>query len=127
MNEKQKHYKDLADAGYMSPDEAKKRIDLDNQNYLNALRRQSFAQLDIYATPIEGGSLTRIEDSIQKGSLRNYISNAINDDRVHISAGFSDGEYGAYITVDPKDNKGSLDYQDDDSRRGMILFIPGLS
>ena len=126
MNERQKHYKDLADAGYISIDKAKEGIELDNQKYLNALRRQSFAQLDIYATPIEGGTLTRVEDSMQKGSLKNYISNAIGDKRVHLSAGFSDGEYGAYITVDPKDDKGSLDYQDDDSRRGMILFIPGL-
>lgn len=129
MNEHQMRLNIARDRGLISESDFKARMANDNEIYKNLLLGTSFSQLDIYTDygNDEGvETLHRMENNNQRGRLKDYIRNAIDEDRVSWRAAISGGEYGTYLIVSAKETKGVLKYDEDDARRGMTIFIPGL-
>lgn len=130
MNEGQMQLKQLSDAGIIDVKDYNARVKADNDIYRNLLLATDFSQLDIYTT--DGNkdpgdrTLRRMENNLDRGALKDYINNAISEDRVSWRAAISGGEYGTYLEINAVDDKGKLITDKDDSRRGMTIFIPGL-
>ena len=130
MNEGQMQLKQLSDAGMIDIKYYNARVKADNDIYRNLLLATDFSQLDIYTT--DGNkdpgdrTLRRMENNLDRGALKDYINNAISEDRVSWRAAISGGEYGTYLEINAVDDKGKLITDKDDSRRGMTIFIPGL-
>ena len=130
MNERQMQLKRAVDNGLIDDAKYTSMLKADNEIYENLLLATDFSQLDIYTTAnneIAGDrTLRRMDDNLERGALKDYINNAISEDRVSWRAGISGGEYGTYIEVNAVDDKGKFVTDKDDSRRGMTIFIPGL-
>lgn len=130
MNERQMQLKQLVNAGVIDDTKYNSMLKADNEIYQNLLLATDFSQLDVYTTDKNENpndrTLRRMDDNLERGGLKDYINNAISEDRVSWRAGISGGEYGTYIEVNAVDNKGKRITDKDDYRRGMTIFIPGL-
>lgn len=130
MNEKQMQLMNMRNRGIMDANKVKDEIDLDNKIYENILLGLSFSKYDIYTdknNEIEGDeTLNPLTDNLEKGKLKDYVRNAIRDKRVTWNAGISGGKYGTYLKIAPKDEDGNIITDNDDSRKGSVIFIPGL-
>lgn len=130
MNEKQMQLMNIRNRGIMDANKVKDEIDLDNKIYENILLGLSFSKYDIYTdknNEIEGDeTLNPLTDNLEKGKLKDYVRNAIRDKRVTWNAGISGGKYGTYLKIAPKDEDGNIITDNDDSRKGSVIFIPGL-
>lgn len=130
MNEKQMQLMNMRNRGIMDANKVKDEIDLDNKIYENILLGLSFSKYDIYTdknNEIEGDeTLNPLTDNLEKGKLKDYVRNAIRDKRVTWNAGISGGKYGTYLKIAPKDEDGTIITDNDDSRKGSVIFIPGL-
>lgn len=130
MNEKQMQLMNMRNRGIMDANKVKDEIDLDNKIYENILLGLSFSKYDIYTdknNKIEGDeTLNPLTDNLEKGKLKDYVRNAIRDKRVTWNAGISGGKYGTYLKIAPKDEDGNIITDNDDSRKGSVIFIPGL-
>lgn len=130
MNEKQMQLMNMRNRGLMDANKVKDEIDLDNKIYENILLGLSFSKYDIYTdknNKIEGDeTLNPLTDNLEKGKLKDYVRNAIRDKRVTWNAGISGGKYGTYLKIAPKDEDGNIITDNDDSRKGSVIFIPGL-
>ncbi len=129
MNERQMQLNKARQAGMISDDAFTSQLKADNAIYENQLMLTAFSKLKIYTdADNEPGNedLHEMTDNLERGKLKDYIRNAIREDRVSWSAALSNGEYGAYITIAADDNKGAFVTDKEDSRRGMTIFIPGL-
>lgn len=130
MNEKQMQLMNMRNMGIMDANKIKDEIDLDNKIYENILLGLSFSKYDIYTdknNEIEGDeTLNPLTDNLEKGKLKDYVRNAIRDKRVTWNAGISGGKYGTYLKIAPKDEDGNIITDNDDSRKGSVIFIPGL-
>lgn len=129
MNEHQMQLKGLLDRGMITAETYNAQLKADNATYENLLLGTAFSQLDIYTDMgNEAGdeTLYQMKDNIERGKLKDYIRNAISKDRVSWRAGISGGEYGTYLVVTPERDKGDVTWDEDDARRGMTIFIPGL-
>lgn len=130
MNERQKRLSMLADNGMISSSDCNAEIKRDNEYYETLLKGMSFAQLRIYTdynNEVKGDeTLIEMKDPNEKGEFKNYIRNAIRENRVTWQAATSGGEFGTYLTIAPEDDKGGLGFGSDDARRGTTVFIPGL-
>lgn len=130
MNEKQMQLMNMRNMGIMDANKIKNEIDLDNEIYENILLGLSFSKYDIYTdknNEIEGDeTLNPLTDNLEKGKLKDYVRNAIRDKRVTWNAGISGGKYGTYLKIAPKDEDGNIITDNNDSRKGSVIFIPGL-
>lgn len=130
MNEKQMQLMNMRNRGIMDANKVKDEIDLDNKIYENILLGLSFSKYDIYTdknNKIEGDeTLNPLTNNLEKGKLKDYVRNAIRDKRVTWNAGISGGKYGTYLKIAPKDEDGNIITDNDDSRKGSVIFIPGL-
>lgn len=130
MNEKQMQLMNMRNRGIMDANKVKDEIDLDNKIYENILLGLSFSKYDIYTdknNEIEGDeTLNPLTDNLEKGKLKDYVRNAIRDKRVTWNAGISGGKYGTYLKIAPKDEDGNIITDNNDSRKGSVIFIPGL-
>lgn len=130
MNEKQMQLMNMKNMGLMDANKVKNEIELDNEIYKNLLLGLSFSNYDIYTdknNEIYGDeTLNPLTDNLEKGKLKDYVRNAIRDNRVTFNAGISGGKYGTYLKIAPKDDDGTIITDNDDSRKGSVIFIPGL-
>lgn len=130
MNEKQMQLMNMKNMGLMDANKVKNEIELDNEIYKNLLLGLSFSNYDIYTdknNEIYGDeTLNPLTDNLEKGKLKDYVRNAIRDNRVTFNAGISGGKYGTYLKIAPKDDDGVIITDNDDSRKGSVIFIPGL-
>lgn len=130
MNEKQMQLMNMRNRGIMDANKVKDEIDLDNKIYENILLGLSFSKYDIYTdknNKIEGDeTLNPLTNNLEKGKLKDYVRNAIRDKRVTWNAGISGGKYGTYLKIAPKDEDGNIITDNEDSRKGSVIFIPGL-
>lgn len=130
MNEKQMQLMNMRNRGLIDANKVQNEIELDNKIYENLLLGVSFTKYDIYTdknNEIEGDeTLNPLTDNLAKGKLKDYVRNAIRDNRVTFNAGISGGEYGTYLKIAPKDDDGTIITDNDDSRKGSVIFIPGL-
>lgn len=130
MNEKQMQLMNMKNMGLMDANKVKNEIELDNEVYKNLLLGLSFSNYDVYTdknNEIYGDeTLNPLTDNLEKGKLKDYVRNAIRDNRVTFNAGISGGKYGTYLKIAPKDDDGTIITDNDDSRKGSVIFIPGL-
>lgn len=130
MNERQMQLKQYVDNGIIDDAKYTSMLKADNEIYENLLLAADFSQLDIYTTANNDNpgdrTLRKMEDNLERGALKDYINNAMSEDRVSWRAGISGGEYGTYLEINAVDEKGKIITDKDDSRRGMTIFIPGL-
>lgn len=130
MNEKQMQLMNMRNRGLIDSNKVENEIKLDNKIYENLLLGLSFSKYDIYTdknNKIEGDeTLNPLTDNLEKGKLKDYVRNAIRDNRVTWNAGISGGRYGTYLKIAPKDDDGTIITNNDDSRKGSVIFIPGL-
>lgn len=130
MNEKQMQLMNMKNMGLIDANKVKNEIELDNEIYKNLLLGLSFSNYDIYTdknNEIYGDeTLNPLTDNLEKGKLKDYVRNAIRDNRVTFNAGISGGKYGTYLKISPKDDDGVIITDNDDSRKGSVIFIPGL-
>lgn len=130
MNEKQMQLMNMRNRGIMDANKVEEEIKLDNKIYENLLLGLSFSKYDIYTdknNEIEGDeTLNPLTNNLEKGKLKDYVRNAIRDNRVTFNAGISGGKYGTYLKIAPKDEDGNIITDNDDSRKGSVIFIPGL-
>lgn len=130
MNEKQMQLMNMKNMGLMDANKVKNEIELDNEIYKNLLLGLSFSNYDVYTdknNEIYGDeTLNPLTDNLEKGKLKDYVRNAIRDNRVTFNAGISGGKYGTYLKIAPKDDDGIIITDSDDSRKGSVIFIPGL-
>ena len=130
MNEKQMQLMNMRNRGLIDADKVKNEIELDNEIYKNLLLGLSFSKYDIYTDKnnekVGDETLNPLIDNLEKGKLKDYVRNAIRDNRVTFNAGISGGKYGTYLKIAPKDDDGTVITNNDDSRKGSVIFIPGL-
>lgn len=130
MNEKQMQLMNMRNRGIIDANKVEEEIKLDNKIYENLLLGISFSKYDIYTdknNEIEGDeTLNPLTDNLEKGKLKDYVRNAIRDNRVSFNAGISGGKYGTYLKIAPKDEDGTIITDNNDSRKGSVIFIPGL-
>ena len=130
MNEKQMQLMNMRNRGLIDANKVEEEIKLDNKIYENLLLGLSFSKYDIYTdknNEIEGDeTLNPLTDNLEKGKLKDYVRNAIRDNRVTFNAGISGGKYGTYLKIAPKDEDGTIITDSNDSRKGSVIFIPGL-
>ena len=130
MNEKQMQLMNMRNRGLIDSNKVENEIKLDNKIYENLLLGLSFSKYDIYTdknNKIEGDeTLNPLTDNLEKGKLKDYVRNAIRDNRVTFNAGISGGKYGTYLKIAPKDDDGTIITDSNDSRKGSVIFIPGL-
>lgn len=130
MNEKQMQLMNMRNRGLIDSNKVEEEIKLDNKIYENLLLGLSFSKYDIYTdknNEIEGDeTLNPLTDNLEKGKLKDYVRNAIRDNRVTFNAGISGGKYGTYLKIAPKDEDGIIITDNNDSRKGSVIFIPGL-
>lgn len=130
MNEKQMQLMNMRNRGLIDSNKVENEIKLDNKIYENLLLGLSFSKYDIYTdknNKIEGDeTLNPLTDNLEKGKLKDYVRNAIRDNRVTWNAGISGGKYGTYLKIAPKDDDGTIITDNNDSRKGSVIFIPGL-
>lgn len=130
MNEKQMQLMNMRNRGIIDANKVEEEIKLDNKIYENLLLGLSFSKYDIYTdknNEIEGDeTLNPLTNDLEKGKLKDYVRNAIRDNRVTFNAGISGGKYGTYLKIAPKDEDGTIITDNDDSRKGSVIFIPGL-
>lgn len=130
MNEKQMQLMNMRNRGIMDANKVEEEIRLDNKIYENLLLGISFSKYDIYTdknNEIEGDeTLNPLTDNLEKGKLKDYVRNAIRDNRVTFNAGISGGKYGTYLKIAPKDEDGTIITDSNDSRKGSVIFIPDL-
>lgn len=129
MNERQMQLNKMRQAGMLDDSKFTSAMKADNEIYENLIAATAFSQLQIY-TDInnEDGTETLHEmtDNKERGKLKDYIRNAIRENRVKWNAALSNGKYGTYLVVMPEDNKGDLITEGEDARRGATIWIPGL-
>lgn len=129
MNERQMQLKQLVNAGAIDDSKYTAMMKADNEIYENLLLGTAFSQLDIYTDMDNKGgdeTLYQMDNNIRRGELKDYIRSAIDENRVSWRAAISGGKYGTYLVVTPKRDKGNIDFDDEDARRGATIFIPGL-
>ena len=130
MNEKQMQLMNMRNRGLIDANKVEEEIKLDNKIYENLLLGLSFSKYDIYTdknNKIEGDeTLNPLTNNLEKGKLKDYVRNAIRDNRVTFNAGISGGKYGTYLKIAPKDEDGTIITDSNDSRKGSVIFIPGL-
>ena len=129
MNERQMQLNRMRQAGMLDDAKFTSALKADNEVYENLIAATAFSQLQIYTDlSNEWGdeTLREMKDNKERGKLKDYIRNAIRENRVHWNAALSNGKYGTYLVVDPEDNKGDLIVEGEDTRRGATIFIPGL-
>lgn len=130
MNEKQMQLMNMRNRGLIDANKVEEEIKLDNKIYENLLLGLSFSKYDIYTdknNEIEGDeTLNPLTNNLEKGKLKDYVRNAIRDNRVTFNAGISGGKYGTYLKIAPKDEDGTIITDSNDSRKGSVIFIPGL-
>ena len=130
MNEKQMQLMNMRNRGLIDANKVKNEIELDNEIYKNLLLGLSFSKYDIYTDKnneiVGDETLNPLIDNLEKGKLKDYVRNAIRDNRVTFNAGISGGKYGTYLKIAPKDDDGTVITNNDDSRKGSVIFIPGL-
>lgn len=130
MNEKQMQLMNMRNRGLIDANKVEEEIKLDNKIYENLLLGISFSKYDIYTdknNEIEGDeTLNPLTNNLEKGKLKDYVRNAIRDNRVTFNAGISGGKYGTYLKIAPKDEDGTIITDSNDSRKGSVIFIPGL-
>lgn len=129
MNERQMQLMQMRNSGMIDDAKYSSMLKADNEVYENLLLGTGFSQLDLYTDRgnDEGDeTLYQLDDNIERGKLKDYIRNAIREDRVSWRAGISGGQYGTYLVVTPEDNKGELILDKEDARSGATIFIPGL-
>ena len=129
MNERQMQLNKMRQAGMLDDAKFTSALKADNEVYENLIASTAFSQLQIYTDlSNEWGdeTLREMKDNKERGKLKDYIRNAIRENRVHWNAALSNGKYGTYLVIDPEDNKGDLIVEGEDARRGATIWIPGL-
>ena len=129
MNERQMQLNKMRQAGMLDDAKFTSALKADNEVYENLIAATAFSQLQIY-TDLSNDwgdeTLREMKNNKERGKLKDYIRNAIRENRVHWNAAISNGKYGTYLVVDPEDNKGDLIVEGEDARRGATIWIPGL-
>ena len=129
MNERQMNLNRMRQAGLIDDAKFSSAIKADNEIYENLIGATSFSQLKIYTdigNELGDENLREMTDNKERGALKDYIRNAIRENRVQWNVALSNGQYGTYLVVRPEDNKGDLITDEDDARKGATIFIPGL-
>lgn len=129
MNERQMNLNRMRQAGMLDDAKFSSALKADNEVYENLIGAAAFSQYRIYTdmgNELGDENLREMTDNKERGALKDYIRNAIRENRVQWNAAISNGEYGTYLVIRPEDNKGDLITEGDDARRGATIFIPGM-
>lgn len=129
MNERQMNLNRMRNAGLIDDTKFSAALKADNEIYENLIGATAFSQLKIYTdigNTLGDEKLREMSDNKERGALKDYIRNAIRENRVQWNAAISNGQYGTYLVIKPEDDKGDLITEGDDARRGATIFIPGL-
>ena len=134
MNEYQAQIDAAMRSGAISFDEGKKRIEEDNKTYVSLIVGEGLSKYDIYTDdpkfdPSEetNDNFHIIENNADKSKIRREIANASRENRLVLNSGISGGQYGTFIVILDKDEKGELTYDEDgNANQGKRYFIPGL-
>ena len=129
MNERQMQLNRLRKAGLIDDAKFTSALKADNEVYENLIAATAFSQFQIYTdmnNEFGDENLREMTDNRERGKLKEYIRNAIRENRVKWNAALSNGRYGTYLVVLPEDNKGDFVDEEGDARRGATIWIPGL-
>ena len=129
MNERQMRLNKLRQAGMLDDSKFSSAMKADNEIYENLIAATAFSQLQIY-TDIDNDEgdeyLREMTDNKERGKLKDYIRNAIRENRVKWNTALSNGKYGTYLVIMPEDDKGDFVEKEGDARRGATIWIPEL-